>query len=191
MISVGLLVLVLLAVVEGAVLIEMVKQVAQLRQRADLDDQPLPISLGLHAGAAFPRADLVEAEGITAVVFLSSDCSSCRAIGAAIPRLSGRLRERLRISPIVEGRTPDDIQDFLRETLLGEQEIVVDYERELGRATGIGTRPAAVMLHNGAMIDAAAIRTPRQLNSFIERASQTLAEELSRRAPDRIPVAAS
>lgn len=169
------------AALEGSVLVEMVKQVAQLRQRIDMDDQPLPISLGLNAGVPFPRPDLVAASGVSLVAFLSSDCSACRAVGAAISQLPDHLRGDIAITPVVEARTPLDVEEFRRDTLLEEHSLVVDYDREIGRETGLGTRPSVLILHNGVMIEAAAIRTGRQLTSVVERANRLVSNGVTTR----------
>lgn len=170
----------MLAVLEGAVLVEMVKQVAQLRQRIDMDDQPLPISIGLQAGKPFPRPDLVSNVGVSVVAFLSSDCSTCREIGSALAQLPSKVHERVTVTPVVEARTAAEIEEFRADTLLGEQDIVVDYGRELGQAAGIGTRPSVLMLHDGVMVEASAVRTSRQLTSFIERASRIVTPAMPR-----------
>lgn len=89
------------------------------------------------------------------------------------------LRGEVAITPVVEARTPTDVEEFRRDTLLEEHSLVVDYDRELGRETGIGTRPSVLILHNGVMIEAAAVRTGRQLTSLLERANRLVSNTVT------------
>ena len=55
LIVVCLVALAVLVVVQGLVLLEMVRQTAQIRRALDLDDRPVPISLGNLAGRPVPE----------------------------------------------------------------------------------------------------------------------------------------
>jgi hypothetical protein len=164
----GLSVTAVLVLLQSLVLVEMVKQVAQLRQRVDLDDNPMPVSLGSRAGADFARVDLIDGRPAI-VVFLSAECSSCKEVGSAIAGMPARIGELVRVLPVIEGIDQIAVDDFLRETLLSNREVVVDFERELAHDVGLTLRPAAVLVRNGAMVEAAAVRTGHQMKVLVEK----------------------
>ena len=56
LIVVNIVALWLFLVFQGLVLLEMVRQLSQIRRQLDLDDRPVPISLGDHRRPASARA---------------------------------------------------------------------------------------------------------------------------------------
>lgn len=172
LLGIAVIVLGIIAIVEGLVLVEMVKQVAQIRHRVDLDDEPEPISLGSRASRRFSRSDLLPARtGSSLVLLLSSECLACRAVAAAVSSVAdGATPDSPAVVSVVEGRH-DDVERFLVDTALQPECVVLDPDHEIGRDTGVRLRPAAVVVRDGLMVEAAAVRTARQLQHLLERLS--------------------
>ena len=159
----------IIAIFEGLVLVEMVKQVAQIRQRVDLDDEPEPISLGSRASRRFSRSDLLPPRtGSSLVLLLSSECAACRAVAGAVGALADAGPDAP-IVAVIEGSNEDDVERFLTDTGLEPQFVVLDPDHKIGRDTGVRLRPAAVVIRDGLMVEAAAVRTARQLRHLLER----------------------
>jgi thiol-disulfide isomerase/thioredoxin len=172
LLTVAVIVLAVIAVAEGLVLVEMVKQVAQIRQRVDLDDEPEPISLQARASHRFARRDLLSDEvRYSVVLLLSSECAACRAVAAAVSAVASNPNpDAPEVVAVVEGHA-EDVDVFLADTGLQRQFAVLDRDHEIGLDTGVRLRPAAVVVRDGVMVEAAAVRTGRQLVHLVERLS--------------------
>jgi hypothetical protein len=168
---VTVVVLFLIVAFQGVVLLEMVRQVAQVRRQLDLDDRPVPISLGELAGRPLPEAARAVwsengalRDGV--LVLLSVDCASCRLVAFGLRDLLNRF-EHQRIVAVLQARTNDEAVRMLAEAGLAGDGVVVDLESEYGAAFGIELRPAAVVVRDGIVSEAAVIRNPRQLDQLL------------------------
>jgi hypothetical protein len=168
--GVGLLAVAVLAVLEGFVLVEMIRQVAQLRHRLNLDDRPMPTSIGEWAGRPVPDfavdrigGNLAEAASI--VVFLSTDCTTCRTVATELGAVRAKLPDEPAIVPVIEGRSDEDLEAFFRETGLADDRVVRD-DGELGYRLGMRIRPLAVVVRHGTFADAAIVRNGAQLRQL-------------------------
>jgi hypothetical protein len=184
---VNVVVLWLIVIFQGLVLLEMVKQTSQLRKQADLDDRPIPISLGRLAGRPLPEpAKAVWSENGAAhdgvLVLLSSNCLTCRAVAAGLRDLVSRFDDH-RIVTVFQAHNRDELTQMLAEANLTPEEVVVDLENEYGAAFGIELRPAAVVVRDGIVSEGAVVRNPRQLREIIERIDLSTDEPLAGPGP--------
>jgi hypothetical protein len=167
---VSVVVLAVLVVVQGLVLLEMVRQTAQIRRLLDIDDRPTPISLGYLAGRPLPepaRALWNGAPGDGVVVLLSTDCATCRLVAGGLRELLDRF-EQHRIVTVLQAHHHDEAAGMLAAAGLARDEIVLDLEREYGAALGIALRPAAVVVRDGIVSEGATVRNARQLQQLLE-----------------------
>ena len=169
---INVVVLWVFVIFQGLVLLESVRQTSQLRRLADLDDKPIPFSLGRLVGRPLPEPAQAlwssnggPKDGV--LVLLSSDCLTCRSVAAGLPNLVNRF-EDLRIVPVMQARSPEELGEVLAETNLAAEEIVVDLENDYGAALGVQLRPAAVVVRDGIVTEGAVVRNPRQLLEVIE-----------------------
>ena len=161
-----------LVVVQGLVLLEVVRQLGQIRKVLDLDDRPVPISLGNLAGRPLPepaRAVWSEngASGDGVLVLLSTDCATCRLVASGLRDLLARF-EQQRIVAVLQAHNHDEATEMLADAGLARDEIVVDLESEYGAAFGIALRPAAVVVRGGIVSEGAVVRNARQLQQLLE-----------------------
>jgi hypothetical protein len=166
----SVVVLAVVVVVQGLVLLEMVRQTAQIRRVLDLDDRPTPISLGNLAGRPLPepaRSLWNGTSGDGVVVLLSTDCATCRLVAAGLRELLDRF-EQHRIVAVLQAHHEDEAAEMLAAARLNEDEIVLDLEREYGAALGIALRPAAVVVRDGIVSEGATIRNAQQLQQLLE-----------------------
>jgi hypothetical protein len=140
---VGAIVLALLTA-HSLLLVEMIRQVAQLRHRMEIEDRPVAVSLGSAAGQSVEillSADDRErleafAPEITAgdavLLFLSTDCTTCRSVADGLPIIQRRHRKELEIVPIVDSRDDKRRAEFLSAAGLSNEDAVSD-DGELAR----------------------------------------------------------
>lgn len=172
LVGLGILALALLVVFQGFVLVEMVNQVSQIRRRLDLDDRPVPIGTGL-SGKPLPALaqDAWSTNGGStdgAFLLLSVDCTTCRLVAAELRTVTDRFEHR-RVVSVLQAREQGEATEMLLETGLDPEETIVDLDGEYGAAFGIDLRPAAVLVRDGAVGEAAAVRNAGQLRRFLEQ----------------------
>jgi hypothetical protein len=167
LLTVVVVVLVVLVVFQGLVLLELVRQLSQVRQQLDLDDRPVPISLGRLAGRPLPEpASGSLREGV--LVFLSPDCMTCRLVASGLEDLYARFGEQ-RLLAVFQARSADEARKMVAEAGLTGDQVVVDLDNEYGAAFGIELRPAAVVVRDGIVSEGAVVRNARQLQQLLER----------------------
>jgi hypothetical protein len=167
-----LVALAVLVVGQGLVLLELVRQMAQMRRELDLDDRPVPISLGERAGRPLPepaRSAWSEngssRDGV--LVFLSTDCATCRLVAHGLPELRARSEPR-KILAVLQSRNHDELTEMLAAAGLTRDEVVVDLENDYGSALGVTLRPAAVVVRDGIVSEGATVRNAGQLKQLLE-----------------------
>jgi hypothetical protein len=101
------------------------------------------------------------------LVFLSTDCATCRLVASGLQDLVARF-ERQRIVTVLQARNHDEAAEMLAGAGLAQDEIVLDLEREYGNALGITLRPAAVVVRRGIVSEGAVVRNSRQLQQLLE-----------------------
>jgi hypothetical protein len=180
---VNVVVLWVLVIFQGLVLLEAVRQISQVRRELDFDDRPVPVSVGALAGQPLPdaaRAAWSENGSRDGVfVLLSTDCTTCRGIATGLRDLVAK-HERLRIVTVLQARNHDEVTDLLAEAGLARDEIVVDFEAELGAALGILMRPAAVVVRGDVVSEGAVVRNARQLDQLLTTLDASIREEVAR-----------
>lgn len=162
----GIVAVGVLVVVQGLVLLEVVRQLAQIRKVLDLDDRPVPISLGNLAGRPVPApANGAVRNGV--FVLLSTDCATCRLVASGLPELVARFEDH-QIVAVLQAHNHDEATEMLATTGLDRDQVVVDLEREYGQAFGIALRPAAVVVRDGIVSEGATVRNAGQLQQLLE-----------------------
>jgi hypothetical protein len=164
-----LVALAVLVVVQGLVLLEMVRQTSQIRQALDLDDRPVPISLGDLAGRPLPEparaAWVANHNGV--ILLLSTDCTTCRLVASGLRDLVDRFQDQ-QILTILQARAADEAREMVAATGLAHDEVVVDLDRRYGEAFSVALRPAAIVVRGGIVSEGAIVRNARQLQQLLE-----------------------
>jgi hypothetical protein len=180
LIVVCLVALAVLVVAQGLVLLEMVRQTSQIRRLLDLDDRPVPISLGDLAGRPLPepaRSNWPET-GDGVLVLLSTDCATCRLVATGMRDLLDRFVDK-RIVTILQAHHEEDAAEMVAASGLAREEVVLDLDRSYGEALGIALRPAAVVVRDGILSEGAAVRNARQLQQLLEELGPSSDTDLS------------
>jgi hypothetical protein len=175
-----LVALAVIVVVQGLVLLEMVRQTSQIRRVLDLDDRPVPISLGDLAGRPLPEPARsiwpANADGV--FVLLSTDCATCRLVASGLRDLLDRFVDK-RIVTVLQAYHEEEAAELVAVSGLAGEEVVVDLDRSYGEAFGIALRPAAVVVRDGILSEGAAVRNARQLQQLLEALGPSSDTDLS------------
>lgn len=167
MVAIGVLAL-LVFVLSGAVL-ELNRDVRQLREVAGILDRPLDVELGAVAGARPSRYGLPAALDSVAsaiVLFLSDRCGTCHSLAAGF---DGSLPAGLWV--VLEARSPDSAEEFLAKYALTQTttagRLSVDVAENVARRIGLRTTPVAFRVESGRLISATTVPSRRYLTSIL------------------------
>jgi hypothetical protein len=164
-------VLVLLCVLGAVVfillgaLVELFRQVQQIRMHLDLVDRPTPLDLGKRQGmpaSAVGLPALLDDAQTAMVLFLSNTCATCRSIAAA---LRGAVPQTLWI--IVEPVLHDDADLFVEEFQLRSERTIIDQHGRIAHQLGLDITPSAIFIQNGRLLRAHTVPSSRQLLSAL------------------------
>ena len=160
----SLVVFVLLGVV-----IELYRDVRQLRDAMGILDRPLDVDLGKLVGRRPSEYDLpnaIDTVSSAVVLFLSDRCSTCRALAEGF---AGYLPPGLWV--ILEARTPKSASEFLVRYQLraaaGEGRLVVDAAGAIAERIGLRTTPVGFRVKNGRFVSASTVPSRRYLRSLL------------------------
>lgn len=164
-------VLALLVLVLFGALLELYRDVRQLRDVAGILDRPLNVDIGSVGGTApsthgLPRP--LDTAASALVLFLSEKCATCRSIAASLekPFPSG-------LWVVLEARSTQSAAEFFesygitRKTSGGR--VVVDVEGEIASRIGLDTTPVGFRVENGRLTTATTVPSSRYLLSILPK----------------------
>ena len=173
-----------MGVVSSAALVEVFRQLTELRGTLNINDEPIP--LGLKAGErrtdeiGLPSELAVEPKAI--VVFLSTKCATCLTIAEAFRGGSPATVWFVLPSP----PEPTDLIEGGRSQSVDR--VIVDADSEIADKLGLNVTPAVLTVSYGEITRAQAVSMPRQVLALIptvfplavtEQSVQTLSTEQS------------
>jgi len=167
LIAVGALAL-LLAVLFGA-LVEMYRDVRQLRDAVGILDRPTVVEIGDVEGAmpsdyGLPRA--LDSAPFAVILFVSDRCMACRKIAASLGRPLPR-----GLWVVVEAATAAGAEAFLDafnlRTIATDGRLLVDVEGRIAARLGLNMSPVGFRVEQGRLASATTIPSPRYLVSIL------------------------
>jgi hypothetical protein len=167
LIAVGILSL--LVVVLFSMLVELFRDVRQVRDALGILDRPLTIDIGSAAGTrpssyGLPRQ--LDDENNALLLFLTDRCATCRVLAAS---LGGALPAGLWL--VVEAATSQAAAEFIKTYNLGgslkNERVSVDLAGALADRLGVKTAPAGYRIENGVFKDAGTVPSMRYLTSIL------------------------
>ena len=159
----------------GAV-IEMYRDLLQLRDNAGMLDVPQSIDLGEFKGrlADIPGLPIgLTTQPSAVVLFLSNRCGTCRSLANS---LSGRHPEGLWIVVENSVATPND---YTTNYDLDLSRTIVDVDNAIAEQLRISLTPLAITIRNGRFLDATSVPSTRRLTELMDVALY------GRAAPDK------
>jgi hypothetical protein len=151
------------------VVIELYRDVRQLREVNGILDRPLDVDIGDVMGAEPSRYGLPRSlDSVTAglLLFLSDRCGTCHALAAGF---NGVLPSGLWV--VLEARSPESTEEFLARygltaTTTGGR-LWVDVAGRAADSIGLRTTPVAFRLENGRIAGATTVPSRRYLSSIL------------------------
>lgn len=159
----ALLVFLLLGVV-----IELHRDVRQLRDATGILDRPLEVELGRLVGASPSSYGLpasIDVSGVAIILFLSDRCGTCHALAKSF---GGRLPVGLWV--ILEAGTQQAAEEFLSKYDLSNrvhEALIVDVSRVIAGRMGVRTTPVGFRVENGKFVSATTVPSRRYLSSIL------------------------
>lgn len=187
MVAVG--VLALLTFVLFGVVVELYRDVQQLREINGVLDRPLDVDLGDVTDNApsvygLPRA--LDAAGSALVLFLSDRCGTCHALAAG---LHGTLPAGLWV--VLEARSPGSAEEFLAKYGMDpagtDGRLCLDVAGTIAERIGLRTTPVGFRVENGRLVRATTVPSRRYLSSILPQTVR-LERSVSSPAKERVPV---
>lgn len=167
LIAIALLAL-LVFVLFGA-LLELYRDVRQLRDVAGILDRPLHVDVGSVAGtrpSSHGLPQILDSTVSGLVLFLSERCASCRALAAG---LDNPLPQGLWI--IIQASSATSAASFLESYALNgktrNERVIVDIGGELARRVGLEMAPVAFRVEHGSLVGATTVPSSRYLTSIL------------------------
>jgi hypothetical protein len=173
LIAVGILSLLMFVMFN--VLVELFRDVRQMRDALGILDRPLTIDIGSVSGTrpssyGLPRQ--LDDERFALLLFLSDKCGTCRVLATA---MGGTLPAGLWI--VVESATSQAAAEFIemyRMTLsLGSQRVCVDPAGTIAGRLGLNTTPVGYRIENGVFKDAGTVPSMRYLATVLPTPSES------------------
>jgi hypothetical protein len=167
MIAVGVLALLLFLMF--GVVIELFRDVRQLRDVAGILDRPLEVDVGELAGTApsshgLPRA--LDSVASAIVLFLSDRCGTCHALATGF---HAGLPAGLWV--VLEARSPRSSEEFLASHELTPAtthgRLLVDVAGQIAERMGLRTTPVGFRVENGRLVAATTVPSSRYLASIL------------------------
>jgi hypothetical protein len=167
LIAIGILSL--LVFVLFSVLVELFRDVRQMRDALGILDRPLTIDIGSAAGAppsSYGLSRQLDDEPFALLLFLSDRCATCRVLAAS---LGGTLPAGLWI--VVEAAASQAAAEFIEmyrmSPGLGDERVFVDPAGAIAGRLGLNMTPVAYRIENGAFKSAGTVPSMRYLASII------------------------
>jgi hypothetical protein len=151
----------------GAVL-ELFRDVRQLREALGILDQSHDVEIGSVAGdspSAYGLPKALDDAGLAVVLFLHDSCGTCRSLAAA---LDGHVPEGLWL--VIEARSREVAEEFLRRYGLSEASsprVLIDDGQQSARLLGLEIASVAFRVQGGTIVGASTVPSLRYLRSLL------------------------
>lgn len=172
LIAVGLLAL--LVALLFAALLEMFRDLRQIRDALGILDRPLVVEIGAVAGTRpgnYGLPPVLNSMSSAIVLFLSDRCATCHALAAGLPRPLAR-ELWVVLYPRDEAAADEFVARYgLRDGVAAGQ-VIIDLESRIGTAIGLEATPVAFRIDNGFVFGASTVPSSRYLSSILPETIQ-------------------
>lgn len=160
--TLGFILCAVVVAISAAALVEVFRQLADIRTALDLQDEPMP--LGVKSGelrtddVGLPREIAIEPQAL--VVFLSGKCLTCLAVAESFRGGSSET-----VWFVLTGvPVPASLIEMLSESA---ERVIIDENDAIAARIGMHVTPAAFITTYGEITRAFAVTTPRQVQRMI------------------------
>lgn len=149
-----------LATVCAAALVEVFRQLAEIRNKLEIDDEALHLAFDVMElpRDLVPSALLTEPEG--AMVFLHGGCGTCRIIADTVKDAPPD-----RTWFVIPAQDAAATASFME--LVSRGVVILDQDSRLAERLRMDVAPAVISVQNGVAVSAAGLSTVRQLRKLL------------------------
>jgi hypothetical protein len=167
--TIAVAILAVLVFVLSGVVLELFRDVRQLRDAAGILDRPLSVDIGSVAGSRPSEHGLpveLDSSHAALVLFLSDRCGTCRSIAAGLDR---QLPRELWI--VLEAQSPMSARKFVESydltSMVGEGRLLLDVDGAIAGRIGLDTTPVGFHVEGGRLVRATTVPSRRYLLSIL------------------------
>jgi hypothetical protein len=173
-VTVALAIVWVVVLVQGAVVMELLRQLGQIRSQVPRQGAAILPNEGLPAGAPMPDLSMTRSIAGTSVagnsadfvlLFLSPECGTCRDIAARIDDLD--LEVGIPVVSVVHG-DPKMVEGFADDFKIARKRVVADHDGKVAEAFNIKTTPTAVVIRGGINLAHGIVNTADQAAAFYD-----------------------
>jgi hypothetical protein len=181
----------IIVLIQGFAFLEVVRQLADIREGTDSlrgprllpdtvsvgEELPIPESLR-HADTGDPvEWPSIIGREATALVLLHPGCATCYTVSRDVRRVANSQRTGRKVIPIVSAYSPERAEDFIRETLLPKESVLVEVASgedndRFAKALNVNRKPAAVVLRGSKIAAAATVLNGDHLDILLDSVLQ-------------------
>jgi hypothetical protein len=182
----------IIVLIQGFAFLEVLRQVGLLRRQIEPQQGAMIVSGAVDRGTPLPKLTghpphesfaarewrdyFGDALGV--IVFLTTQCVTCREVARDLPGLAADLSPVARVVAIIEGGR-DVVEAFVSEVSLDKHLVIIDEDGTTARELGVEWRPAAVTVRDGGVAQAGIVNNVAQIDALV-------GEELTDLVPDDV-----
>lgn len=169
----------LLVTIQGFALLEVIRQIGQIRKQpgsrsgvrivpeAIKAGDPLPELTGIAADTSYPAhwEDYL-GPSLSIVVLLSTHCQACRLLAEGITRFAATVKEDAAVVVIIDGDRRE-AEEFILRAKLPRHLVVIDEDRTTAKRFGVLWNPAAITIRQRKLGEAAIVSESDQLRTLV------------------------
>jgi hypothetical protein len=187
-----------LVLIQGFALLEMVRQIVDIRQNTETIQGPQLLPNTVPIGAELPNIPTVRWAGTgvqvdwssalgevaTALVLLHPGCATCYTVARGLGKARDSERSGVRVLPIVTAYTPERADEFIAETKLSPEATLVESpsaelgSEPFGKLLNVDKKPAAITLRGTRIVAAATVLTGQHVEMLLEDVLEQYSQEL-------------
>ena len=167
--TIAVAILAVLVFVLSGVVLELFRDVRQLRDAAGILDRPLSVDIGSVAGSRPSEHGLpveLDSSHAALVLFLSDRCGTCRSIAAGLDRRPPR-----ELWIVLEAQSPTSARKFVESydltSMIGEGRLLLDVDGAIAGHIGLDTTPVGFHVEAGRLTRATTVPSRRYLLSIL------------------------
>jgi hypothetical protein len=153
----------------SGVVLEMFRDIRQLREAAGILDRPLDVDIGDVAGrrpGSYGLPVALDSARSALVLFLSDRCGTCRSIAADLPR-----QFPLALWVVLEARSEHSAAKFVNafelSSMVESGKLIVDVAGVIAFQIGLDVTPVGFRVENGRLVHATTVPSKRYLLSIV------------------------
>lgn len=181
-----------LVLIQGLALLEVVRQLVDLRQGAEVVRGPQLLPDTVTIGASLPSAQSLRwaetglqvdwsttlGEEATALVMLHPGCATCYTVGSDLRRIAEAQRPGVKVIPVISAHSAERAHEFIRNTKLPIQIALIeiplpeDGGEVFARALNVNRKPAVIAVRGSRIAAAATVMNGDQVDTLLKDVQQ-------------------